>query len=219
MRVSLCIFMALVSLVSSRRLHAQGEELLYDPRDITSGLLVGARGTAVPGTSATGKGQSAGTDLATTWGSGGGLIVGYGSSPRLLFFASVDYSTHESDNAQIAGDITLWHFDFGARFHLHLPNVRYVPYVSLAAGGKQLYTREFIDTLGVARPATINARAIVPGAGMQVFLLDNFAIDGQVAVSIGSFGRINMEGNRRRLRTDGGVTTRVMIGVNWYPDD
>ncbi|HSJ63126.1 MAG TPA: hypothetical protein VK922_04370 [Gemmatimonadaceae bacterium] len=219
MRPSLLTALALVSLLASRPAHGQLEDDLFDPRDNTKGLALGVRGGFVSGLSTTGERNYAGIDLATTWGSGVGLQVGYGYSPRLLFYGSVDHSWVDSDNTQVIGDLTLYHFDFGVRYHLHLRDVRYVPYVSLALGGKQLYTRSFIDTLGVSRPATINGRAIVPGAGMQLFVTEDLAVDGQVAVSIGGFGKIDVDGGGRRMyQSSGGQTVRVLFGASWYPE-
>jgi hypothetical protein len=218
MRPLLLIVLALTLAIAAKPVHGQAEELLYDPRGITEGLMVGLRATFVPGVTVTGERQFEGIDVATTWGTGAGIIVGYGVSPRLLLFGSVDHSAHDSDNARVAGDITLYHFDFGVRFHLHLRDVRYVPYATLAAGGKQLYTRTFIDTLGVVHRATINARAIVPGAGFQFFFRENFAFDGNVSLSIGSFRRIDVEGSgRQKFHSSGGTTARISAGVNWYP--
>lgn len=204
--------------LSVRAVYGQGEELLYDPFENTTGFMVGVRGSFVPGTSASGERQFAGTELATTWGSGGGLVFGYGLTPHLLLFGSVDASLHDSDNAQIVSGITLYHFDFGARYHFRLPDYRYVPYVSFAFGGKQLFARRFIDSGGTARRTTINARAIVPGGGLQVFFTEDFAVEGNVAVSIGSFRNISIDGSgKQRLFSDGGVTSRISLGVNWYP--
>jgi hypothetical protein len=203
----------------SARAQAPGEELLYDPRSITSGIMVGLSGGFVPGTTVTGERQFEGTEVKTTWGSGVGLQAGYGYTPRLLFLASIDRSSHSSDNAQIAGDITLYHYDFGARYQFHRRDVRYVPYVSLAVGGKQFKTRSFIDSSGVARRATFNARAIIPGGGMQLFFTENFALDANVVVSIGSVHRIDIQQvQRSSMKSSGGLTTRLRVGVNWYPE-
>ena len=195
------------------------EELLYDPRSITNGFMVGLSGGFVTGTTVTGEGQYEGTEVKTTWGSGVGLHGGYGYTPRLLLLASIDRSSHSSDNAQIAGDITVYHYDFGARYQFHRRNVRYVPYVSLAVGGKQFKTRSFIDTTGVVRRATLNARAIIPGGGMQLFFTDDFALDANVVVSIGSAHRIDIRGvQRSSMKSSGGLTTRLRVGVNWFPE-
>jgi hypothetical protein len=220
MRSSLLIPFVLAASLPARAAYAQAEELLYDPYANIQGFLVGLRGAFVPGTTASGERQFEGTEVETTWGSGFGVQVGYGYSPHLLFFASVDRTAHESDNAQIASGITLYHFDFGARYHFRLTDYRYVPYVSLGFGGKQLFTRQFIDSGGTARRTTINARAIIPGGGMQVFFSENFAVEGNLAVSIGSFRRISIDGvGRQRLYSNGGVTSRITLGVNWYPSD
>ena len=221
MRSSLLVAFVLSASLPARALDAQvREELLYDPRDNTEGFMLGVRGTVVPGVSLSGERQFEGTDVDANWGSGFGVVVGYGYSPHLLFFGSIDQTMHESDNAQIVSDITLYHFDFGARWLFRPADVRYVPYVSLAVGGKQLYTRRFIDPGGTARRTTINARSVIPGGGMQVFFSENFAFDGSVGVSIGSFRRISIDGSgRQRLYSSGGVTTRVALGVNWYPSD
>lgn len=221
MRSSLLLAFVLSAWVPLRALDAQvREELLYDPRDNTEGFMIGVRATMVPGVSFSGERQFEGTDVEVNWGSGFGVMVGYGYSPHLFFFGSIDETMHESDNAQIVGDITLYHFDFGARWMFRPEDVRYVPYVSLAVGGKQLYTRRFIDSGGTARRTTINARAVIPGAGMQVFFSENFAVDGSVGVSFGGFRRISIDGSgRQRFYSDGGVTTRVAVGVNWYPSD
>jgi hypothetical protein len=94
-----------------------------------------------------------------------------------------------------------------------------VPYAALAFGGKQLYTRTFIDTLGVSRRATINARAIIPGAGLQFFFSENFAFDANLSLSLGSFHKIDVAGGgRQSLQSDGGTTSRMSVGVNWYPE-
>jgi hypothetical protein len=203
----------------SARAQAPGEELLYDPRSITSGLTVGLSGGFVPGTTITGEGQFEGTEVKTTWGSGVGLHGGYGYTPRLLFIASIDRSSHSSDNAQVAGDITLYHYDFGARYQFHRRDVRYVPYVSLAIGGKQFKARSFIDTSGVARRATFNARAIIPGGGMQLFFTEDFAVDANVVISIGSVHRVDIQQvQRSSMKSSGGLTTRLRVGVSWYPE-
>lgn len=200
-------------------LHAQAEELLYDPRDITEGFVLGIRGSFSAGTSATFEAPFDGVEIATTWGTGGGVLLGYGLTPTLLFYASVDQTRHDSDNARVQSDITLYHIDFGARYHFQFGDPRLVPYASLGVGGKQLYTHGFNDSTGVVRRATINARAFVVGGGFQYFFTEDFAIDGGMALSIGSFNKFDVEGSgRRNVNSDGGLTTRVMIGVNWYPE-
>ena len=220
MRPSLLVALAFASTLAARSAHGQVEELLYDPHGNVEGFMIGLRGGFVPAMTATGERQFEGTEVATTWGSGFGVQMGYGYSPRLLFFASVDETAHESNNAQIFGAITMYHFDFGARFHIRPADPRLVPYVSLAVGGKQVYTRRFIESGGTARRATLNARAIVPGGGMQLFFTEDFALEGNVAVSVGGFRRISIDGSgRQRLYSSGGVTSRVTVGVNWYPND
>ncbi|HUF29632.1 MAG TPA: hypothetical protein VMM77_03135 [Gemmatimonadaceae bacterium] len=205
--------------VRSGYAQAPAEELLYDPRTITSGIMVGLSGGFVPGTTVTGERQSEGTEIKTTWGSGIGGHLGYGYTPRLLLLMGIERSSHGSDNAQVVGDITLYHFDFGVRYHFHRRDVRYVPYASLAVGGKQFKTRSFIDTSGVVRRATFNARAINPGGGMQLFFTENFTLDANVIVSIGSVHRIEIhQVQRSTMKSSGGLTTRLRVGVNWYPE-
>lgn len=216
---SLLLAILVWSSLVARSSQAQAEELLYDPRVITRGIMVGLSGGFVPATTVTGEGQFEGTEVTTTWGSGIGAHAGYGYTPRLLFMASIDRSSHGSDNAQVAGDITLYHYDFGVRYHFHRRDVRYVPYASFAIGGKQFKTRSFIDQSGVARRTTFNARAIVPGGGMQLFFTENFALDANVVVSIGSPHRIDIQQvQRSSMKSSGGMTTRLRVGVNWYPE-
>lgn len=197
---------------------AQQEELLYDPRENTEGFLFGVAGHFVPAITVTGKDAFAGTELKTTWASGGGVTFGYGYKHRWLFFGTVDVAKPESDNATVDGQITFWHFDFGARMHFHLEDHRVVPYASLAIGAKQLHTRSFIDSTGVQRSATLNARMLAPGVGVQFFPYEDFAIDAAVVLGLGSFNRLDVSGvGKAKLKSDGGTTTRLRVGVNWYP--
>ena len=219
MRRSFLLGFLLAFLGFARVTHAQEDELLFDPNDNTEGFVFGLRGFYIPPVSASGEDQFEDIEIETTWGSGLGVFLGYGYSPSLLFFAIIDQSAHDPDNAQIGGDITLYHFDFGARYHLRVSDPRYVPYASLALGAKQLYTRRFNNpNTGTATRATINALAVVPGAGVQLFFTENFAIDANAAVSIGSFRRISILGSRQRMESNGAVTTRISVGVNWYPE-
>jgi hypothetical protein len=89
----------------------------------------------------------------------------------------------------------------------------------LALGAKQLYTHEFVDTAGVARRTTINARTISPGVGMQFFISENFALDGSAMWSFGDFNKIDVDQTgESKLTSSGGTTMRVRFGVSWYPD-
>lgn len=216
---SLLSVLLIAFLATARDVRAQLDEELFDPRDNTKGWVFGLRGFYVPPVSASGEGQFDDIEIETTWGSGLGVLIGYGYTQSLLFYGQVDQSVHDPDNAQIAGGITLYHFDFGARYHLRLRDPRFVPYAALAFGGKQLYTKRFIDPeTATATRATINALSVVPGGGIQIFLSENFAFDANAAVSIGSFRRISILGTRQRMESNGAVTARISVGVNWYPE-
>jgi hypothetical protein len=54
---------------------------------------------------------------------------------------------------------------------------------------------------------------------MQLFFTEDFALDANVVVSIGSAHRIDIQGvQRSSMKSSGGLTTRLRVGVNWYPE-
>lgn len=221
MKLSLYALVLAASLAAPLRAGAQRpgeEELLYDPRENTVGALVELNAGFLPGVTVTGSGALDFFEVKTTWSSSIGFVVGYGITPSWLIYGGVDRAKPNSDNARVLGSMTLDHFDVGLRYNHHLADVRLVPYADVAFSGKQLYARQLVDTLGVARRTTINGRAVAVGAGVQYFFTENFALDGSAKVSIGSFGRVWIDGSKRQsIDSSGGTTTRFRVGVAWYP--
>lgn len=216
MRLASLVLLAALCLPTAAK--AQGEELLYDPRENTNGVMLGLAGHFVPAIRVSDTDAFEGASVRTTWATGGGVQVGYGYGRRWLFYAGMDVANPQSNDVTVDGDFTFWHYDFGARLHHHLTDHRIVPYLSLAVGAKQLHTRHFIDSTGVERSATLNARSIAPGVGVLYFPYEDLAFDASLVFGFGSFTRLHVTGvTSRKLDSEGGTSTRLRFGLNWYP--
>ena len=52
---------------------------------------------------------------------------------------------------------------------------------------------------------------------MQYFLSPNLALDGGVSLGFGKFDKQKIRGHKEDLEVNNSLSTRVKMGVNWYP--
>jgi opacity protein-like surface antigen len=146
-------------------------------------------------------GQPVNVDRVT--GVGGGLFLGYGITDWLTIYLN-------GDGRESGEDLHLTHADIGARYSF-LSGQRVRPHLDAAITGK----RAEFDT-GSPALDTRGAGWTV-GGGVSWFLSRSFAFDASLLQSGGALSRFKDDQRIRDVDTVGVNSTRVNIGISWYP--
>ncbi len=133
-------------------------------------------------------------------GGGAQLMAGYGFNRIVTGFVGIaGASVNAVNQPNVAGVWETVHVDLGARFHFANTLRRWVPYLEAAlsaramrVGGADVDGEELIDNI------TRSGGALTLGAGMAVFLSEQFALDFGLDISSGEFTDIS--GDYRLLR-------------------
>lgn len=154
-------------------------------------------------------------DLSDDQQSGPGLHLGagYGFSSRFaVFLDAYGASIKVRDEDRI-----LSHIDIGIRFHFANPNRAFVPYLEGAFTGRAMT----FDDQNVDGNDDIDVEAsggsFTIGGGVLVYFNPKWAFNAHVKWTGGEFSRIRVE----NVSIDGfdidATTTRVGIGLSWFP--
>lgn len=169
----------------------------------TKGFSVGTQMTLASRQAVDGplNGQPGGADGATRI--GGGASVAYGITEWLTLYMNGDGAEAEEDRVLAFGDI-------GARI-FPTRGQRLRPYLDLAFTGRKA---EFD-----AGTQTIDARGAgwSFGGGALYFLTSSLALDASVTQSVGGLDQFRDGTRAKNLEAIDVNSTRVSIGIRWYP--
>lgn len=179
------------------------------------GWVLGVHTVAAPGVSITGE-DIDGT-FSTAFGSGVGAMVGYGFSPMLTGFLSLDVAKQDVTSEDVQGNFGLVHLEIGARLNLPVRNSKTVPYASVAIGRRGLGAQATHDEFDEPHPFSLSGTVFTLGAGVQHFLSPKMAIDAGLALGFGSFSQFDDDGDKYDLDVNGSTSTRLKVGVTWRP--
>jgi hypothetical protein len=156
--------------------------------------------------------QSGGGTTVDERGTGAGLVLGYGFSPRWSMFlgASSAVMNSHGDNRY-----ALAHFDVAARVHFRTgPNI-VVPFVQfgLSGFGEAQRVTDVTGTYDVAS----NGGGVALGAGLNTHFNPRFALSTSLTISGGSFTNYTVDGRRQSLPAVNATSSRLHLGLIWFP--
>jgi len=159
------------------------------------------------------RSQNIGNSDDTDGGGGFGLRVGYGVSPLVTLYLGADFAGMESETASsqqfFGDDYGLGTFELGAQFNFRRDK-KLVPYFDAALIG----VGSVVDENG--REASIAGAGLGAGGGVKYFVSPEFAIDGGLYFSTGSYNELEVNGETQDI--DASFNNgRLIVGVSWYP--
>ena len=144
-------------------------------------------------------------------GTGVEVSLGYAFSPRLAVLAATSGARVDDSSG---GSYTLGHFDLLARGSLRAPDERLLPHLS--AGLSRLSAPFGDPLLPGGRDARRDATTATLGVGLDYRFATAWSLSGSVKHSTGSLGGSGCPGAADRARGCAD-STRVTLGVHWYP--
>ena len=146
----------------------------------------------------------------TESGSGLGLRLGWGFSNTFMLYAQADAASIGSADGN--GDYALAHVDLGARFTFGNAASAWRPYLDIAANGRgAAQTIEGSDV-------TITGAGIAGGGGVQYFMTRWLGLDVGLKFTSGKYTEATIDDESFDIDdSDRALSTRVNIGLSWYP--
>jgi opacity protein-like surface antigen len=180
---------------------------------IGRGLMLGISAIAAPGITV--KGEDIDGEISTKFGGGLGLQIGYGFSQGLMAFASLDLAKQQSGMDDVTGSFGLATFSIGGRYTIPLQSARVSPYVLAAVGGRALGAE--VETEDGKSDVSLSGATFDVGGGLQLPLRPNLALDTEVRVGLGKFGKFKQDDESTDIDVDNTMSPRVRVGLSWYP--
>jgi hypothetical protein len=178
------------------------------PLSRTTGLVLGANASGMSISTTEGRATT------TENGPGGGVLVGWGFSPRVTGIVRYNQAAIAIDG--LDGDYTLGQFDIGARLHFRSPTQRARPYLEGYATGRAI---QFSLSDGFDR-STLQASGagLTAGAGVQIHFAPAIAADIGLGLTFGSFGEWKVDGQTVPGVGSVGATGGLFrVGLNFWP--
>lgn len=210
--------LALATVAGSHALHGQPTRPTTRSAERigrTTGFMVGVHTIAAPGVAI--SGADVRDDFHTTLGGGAGAMLGYGFTPMFSGFVSFDVAKQGSGMSDLQGSFGLVHFEIGARANLPVANPRVLPFVSLAVGRRALgaYITDHINE--EEYDATFSGGMLALGGGVQYLLSPSKTLEAALELGTGSFGNLDIDGEREPVSVRRSTSTRLRAGMVWRP--
>lgn len=195
----------------SRRSTAAAQRAL----DRTTGLMLGLHTVAAPGVAI--SGEDVRSDFHTNLGGGVGAMIGYGFTPILSAYASLDLAKQGSGVSDLQGSFGLVHFEVGARANLPMGSPRTVPWVSASVGRRSLGAHITDTGWDEEYDAVFSGGMFALGAGVQHFLSPTTALEGGAEIGFGTFDKFAVDGDQDDIDVGSSTTVRLRFGMVWRP--
>lgn len=141
-------------------------------------------------------------------GSGAGVELGYGFSPRWALYGD---ASGANINADGGGTYTLTHVDVGARVHFRTgPNV-VVPFLQFGLAGRD--ERQDVD----GHTVSANGAGVSFGGGLNAHFNPAFAFTGSVTWVVGNFSNYRVDNVSFDGSSVNATSARLHLGVVWFP--
>jgi len=141
-------------------------------------------------------------------GNGGGLVLGYGFSPKWSMYGEGSGATM---NTVDGGTYSLAHVDLGVRRHFRTgPNV-VVPFIQFGLSARAV--SQTIDGSNV----TGSGGGLSAGAGLNAHFTPSFAFSAEATWAFGNFDNWQVDNSTVSTDALNVLTTRVHVGVVWFP--
>lgn len=154
-----------------------------------------------------------GLSSSTESGRGGGLVIGYGFSPRWSLYGVL--SGARMDAADFSGTYGLGHFDLGTRVHFPRGSSRAVPFLQLGLAGRAISERFYLGSRQYE--VTASGAGFEFGGGVNVHMTQGLAFSPGVTWMAGNFSSYQINGTEVGGDTVGAMSARVHLGLIWFP--
>lgn len=145
-------------------------------------------------------------------GGGAGIQLGWGFTPRLSLFGEATVA-RLSDSE---GDAGFSHVDIGVRYAWTGAR-KWVPSLEAAFTGRGIASDDVELEPGVVGDLRITGAGFTLGGGVQYFFTPKFAVGAQLKWTGGKFDKYEFDGEEVDGLDADATSTRVNIGVTWYP--
>jgi hypothetical protein len=210
--------LALATITWSHALHGQPTRPTSrssDRGDRTTGFMVGVHTIAAPGVAI--SGEDVRDDFHTTLGGGAGAMLGYGFTPMLSGYVSVDVAKQGSGMSDLQGSFGLVHFEIGARVNVPIAKPRMLPFVSVAVGRRALGAHITDDANEEEYDAAFSGGMLALGGGVQYFASPSTTFETALELGTGSFGTLDIDGDRESVNVGRSSSIRLRAGIVWRP--
>jgi hypothetical protein len=197
-------------------------------RDRSLGPFFGLHYTNASGTDVNGSIPFDSIAFSTNSMSGGGLTLGYGLTPWLSAFATMDLANGTASTdpgaptaVPVTGSMALNQVDAG--FRLQLPLKKFKPYALIA------YSSRFLDghqltpcppsggVGGCPGPFTMWGSGVTFGAGLEFFFAREWAADVSWQETSGTYDQLKLaDGATFGSGASSTSSSRFLVGVNWH---
>jgi hypothetical protein len=187
------------------------------PREArTTGLMFGVHTIAAPAITITGEDIDG--SFSTTFGTGAGVMLGYGFTRAFSGFVALDVARQKTNpDDEPEGSWGLAHLAVGARVNLPLGTPSTQPYVSASVGRRGLGGHVTDLETGDEADVSLSGRMFAVGGGLEHAFSPTMAIDGGVEMSFGRFNRLDWGGDKATWQVNGSTSLRMRVGVTWRP--
>lgn len=164
------------------------------------------------------KGDDFGSEeIRTDGGILGGVGIAYGFTPMFGLYANLDAARQGSSTDGLDGDFGVAYFEFGTRVNLTmLQSAKFLPYVNAAYMSRAMAADVDLGA-GDTERFELSGAGISIGGGAQYRMSPRFSFDGGVQVGMGRFDEGRFGSDRESMDLDRTTTTRVTLGLNWFP--
>ena len=157
----------------------------------------------------------------TNFGTGAGLMVGYGFNRTFSSYVSLDIAKQGVRVAEgTTGSFGLGHMEIGARANLPVTGPTWrktVPYVSGSFGRRRVGARA-VDDEGDQADLVFQGTMLGLGVGLEHFFSPTLSFDGGVQLGFGKFDQITVDKREEKIPgVTGSTTMRLRLGVTWRP--
>jgi hypothetical protein len=144
----------------------------------------------------------------TESGNGGGLVLGYGFSPRWSIVAQFSGAAMEAERG---GEYALAHFDIGTRVHFRSGPSIVVPFVQLALSGRAI--GEDVNGTDV----TASGAGFTFGGGLNAHFTPAVALSAALTWTVGDFTDYKVDGRAVEGEKLSATSGRLHLGLIWFP--
>jgi hypothetical protein len=199
----------------ARRAPAKATERIAVNDVRTTGFVLSVYSFGAPGLTVNGPDVEG--SLKTSFGPGGGVMVGYGFNPMFMAFASIDLAKQDASAGTFEGNFGLRHMEVGARVNLPYGNSSTAPYVMAMLGQRKLAAYVLDNTDDSEYELGLSGTMFGIGGGVQHAFSPTMAVDAGLELASGRFGHYDGENGSGSVHVNGTISSRLRVGVNWRP--
>jgi hypothetical protein len=179
------------------------------------GMMYGVSLLAAPGVTITG-GDIEGK-IASGFGPGVGLMIGYAFNSTLSAFAALDVARQSSAIPEVEGTFGLSHGEIGVRMNLSTGNPLMIPYATASIGRRAFGARMWDIYEDVEVDLMYTGVMFALGAGVERAISATTALHGAMSLGFGTFSTVSVDGDSYPNHANSSTSMRFRAGLIWRP--